>query len=243
MRGRHVAAILVFAVAGVGLYGLRAGWLVIPADYNPWAELDATARTNLLTRLKLRRTRDDLPRCLAALRQLDARYTKVPDRDAGSGCGFQDALRLSGIGALQLQPPVVLSCRAALSFGMWVRHAVQPSAEAYLDAPVSSIRNLGSYACRDVNTGEPASRGARRSRHATADALDVAAFAWADGHAVAVDRDWARSDATEPPGPSAFLRDAHAGACLYFDGVLGPDYNAVHRNHFHLEDGGWPACR
>jgi hypothetical protein len=243
MRGRNLAAILFVAIAGAGAFGLNAGWLAISDDYNPWAELDAAAPTNALTRLKLHRARDDPARCFAALGQLDARYTSVPDRETGPGCGFRDALRLSGIGTLKLQPPVILSCRAALSFGMWVRHAVQPSARTHLSSPLVSIRNLGSYACRDVNIGESAPKGTRRSRHATADAIDIAAFAFADGRSVAVERDWSRLDDAAQPGPLAFLHDVHANACPFFDGVLGPDYNAVHRDHFHLEDGGSRICR
>jgi hypothetical protein len=234
---------LLVGMACAGAYGLKSGWLAIPDEFNPWAELDATAPSNLLTPLKLRRARDDPARCFAALKQLDARYTSVPDREAAPGCGFHDALRLSGVGLSKLQPPVILSCRAALSFGIWERHAVQPAAQAHLRSELVSTRNLGSYACRDVNTGEPALQGTRRSRHATADAIDIAAFVLADGRTIAVERDWAPLDAVAQPGPAAFLRDVHASACTFFDGVLGPDYNAVHRNHFHLETGGWRACR
>ncbi len=42
---------------------------------------------------------------------------------------------------------------------------------------------------------------------------------------------------------SLLLRDARRGACRFFDGVLGPDYNAAHRDHFHLETGGFGMCR
>ncbi|MDB5732541.1 MAG: Extensin family protein, partial [Variovorax sp.] len=39
-----------------------------------------------------------------------------------------------------------------------------------------------------------------------------------------------------------WLGEAHRGACRFFEGVLGPDYNAVHRDHFHLETGGHRMC-
>jgi hypothetical protein len=36
----------------------------------------------------------------------------------------------------------------------------------------------------------------------------------------------------------------HASACKRFGTVLSPDYNAAHRNHFHLEIGASrPFCR
>ena len=103
---------------------------------------------------------------------------------------------------------------------------------------------MGSYACRNINRGEGATPGASRSRHATADAFDVSGLVLADGRRITVSRDWPRADAPVPGGEAAgLLRDAHAGACRFFDGVLGPDYNAAHRDHFHLETGGYSMCR
>jgi hypothetical protein len=39
------------------------------------------------------------------------------------------------------------------------------------------------------------------------------------------------------------VRDLHQGACGFFDAVLGPDYNAAHRDHLHLDRGAYRACR
>ena len=51
-------------------------------------------------------------------------------------------------------------------------------------------------------------------------------------------RDW------EGAGPDAlFLRDVRAGACRFFKVVLGPDYNAAHRDHFHLDMAPYSICR
>jgi hypothetical protein len=51
--------------------------------------------------------------------------------------------------------------------------------------------------------------------------------------------DWQDGDARE----RQFLRVVHASACKRFGTVLGPDYNAAHRNHFHVELGGGSFCR
>ena len=40
-----------------------------------------------------------------------------------------------------------------------------------------------------------------------------------------------------------FLDDIHEGACGLFATVLGPDYNALHANHFHFEMARWGICR
>ena len=42
---------------------------------------------------------------------------------------------------------------------------------------------------------------------------------------------------------AAFLRQVRDGACHGFAAVLGPDYNAAHRNHFHLDQGPYRVCR
>jgi hypothetical protein len=231
------AALLAAALA-LG-WALHSGAIVVPERFNPWAPLDVAAEPDLLTGFKLRRARGDPARCMAALAGAGMHYEAVPDRDTGPGCGFRDAVRLRGGRSLALSSPTVLSCRAALSFAMWERHALQPAAALHLGAPLVRLEHLGSYACRDVNTGEGATaRSGRRSRHATADALDVSGFVPEDRRRISVRRDWGGDDAE-----ARFLRAAHAGACRYFDGVLGPDYNAVHADHFHLEAGGWSLCR
>jgi hypothetical protein len=79
---------------------------------------------------------------------------------------------------------------------------------------------------------------ATRSRHATAEALDVAGFVLEDGQRIRVLRDW-----EEPGAPAAFLREVRTGACRFFDGVLSPDYNAAHRDHLHFDRGPYRMCR
>lgn len=220
-------------------WALHSGSIRIPEAFNPWAPLDVAAEPNLLTGFKLRHARRDPARCLAALAGTGLAYDTVADRSTGPGCGFQNAVRLRTGRSLALSSPTVLSCGAALSFAMWERHALQPAAALHLGMPIVTLEHLGSYACRNINTGEgQAGTSGRRSRHATADALDVAGFVREDRRRISVRRDWEGSDAE-----ALFLRDAHAGACRFFDGVLGPDYNAVHADHFHFEVGGWGLCR
>jgi hypothetical protein len=40
-----------------------------------------------------------------------------------------------------------------------------------------------------------------------------------------------------------FLREVRDGACEVFHGVLGPEFNAAHRSHFHLDMGRHKVCR
>jgi hypothetical protein len=229
--------------AGYGFYSQR--WL-IPEEFNPWAPLNAMAPPNALTGYKLSRARSGAASCLAALAQTGMAYDLLPDRVTGDGCGFDNAVRLKTAG-VRIGAPLTLSCPMALSFFMWERHALQPAARLHFGQEVVALGHLGSYACRNINRGEgtsPDAPATSRSRHATADALDIAGFTLENGQQISVLKAWQPGSATPARKPEAkFLADAHGGACRYFNGVLGPDYNAVHRDHFHLETGGYSMCR
>ncbi|RZJ26930.1 MAG: extensin family protein [Haliea sp.] len=245
-RWGHWLLVLLWGTLVAGAYAVYSGALTVPERFNPWAPLDVTAPPNFLTSAKLARARSDPQRCLAALARTGMRYSPLPDRVTGPGCGFDNAVLLRE-SDVRLGSPLSLSCPVALSLAMWERHALQPAAEQHTGQRVTAIDHLGSYACRNVNRGEgapPNAPAANRSRHATADALDIAGFTLANGKRISVLRQWQAADAATVPGMEAlFLKDAHQGACRYFPGVLGPDYNAAHRDHFHLETGGYRMCR
>ena len=126
------------------------------------------------------------------------------------------------------------SCPLAVAFALFERHSLQPAAQAVFGQAVTRVEHLGSFACRNVyNRAE-----GRLSQHASANALDIAGFRLADGRSISVLKDWPGQ------GDSAqFLRQARDGACDAFNVVLSPDYNAAHRNHFHLDMGRWGVCR
>jgi hypothetical protein len=241
-RGRWLGLALCAALAA-GAWAVASGKVEIPPRFNPWAPLDVAAAPDWLTDFKLARARRDPARCLAALAQTGMQYDQLPDRVTGPGCGFENAVRLRGAG-VRLGTAPSLSCPMALSFFMWEKHALQPAARQHFGQSVVAIDHLGSYACRNINRGEGAVPGASRSRHATADALDVAGLTLANGRRISVLRDWAQAGSSAADGPAALLlRDAHQGGCRFFDGVLGPEYNAAHRDHLHFETGGFSMCR
>ena len=121
-----------------------------------------------------------------------------------------------------------VTCPLAAAWVLFERHTLQPAASRHFGVPVRSTRHLGTYACRNVYH-RPAGR---RSEHATANAIDVSGFVLADGREVSLARHWSGS------GPeAAFLREVRDGACRWFRAVLGPDHNAEHRDHFHLDRG------
>ncbi|ANB16456.1 extensin family protein [Dokdonella koreensis] len=230
LRGLLLA--LAVAIAALA-YALGQGHLRIEDRWKPWTPLRIDDRPNLLTPLKLRRLAHDAPLCRAVLATTGFRYTALPDRETGPGCGFDNAVQIRATG-VAVGAPFSLSCRAAVSLALWERHSLQPEARARLGQPVARIEHFGSYACRNVY-GRP---DARRSRHATADAFDVAGFVLADGRRIRVRGDW-DGDSAE----ARFLHAVHRGACRWFDTVLGPDYNAAHADHLHLDRGRFGLCR
>jgi hypothetical protein len=221
------------AVVGVLALALAYDRISLRPEWSPWAALDIRERPNFLTRYKLSKLSHDREQCLAVLGTTSWRYEVLSDRQTEEDCGLHNAVRIDG-GETAVGEPFSLTCRAAVSLALWERHVLQPAARAHFSVPVSRIEHFGSYSCRNVY-GRP---NATRSRHATAEALDIAGFRLADGREVRVLRDWA------PDSEAArFLREVHEGACRFFDAVLGPGYNRAHRDHFHLDRGPYRVFR
>jgi hypothetical protein len=229
---RIVALAIGLAVALLALASAR-GWLAIPPEYSPWAPLDLDHPPNFVTRVKLARLSGDPDLCARVLADAAMTYRRLPDEVTGPQCGLFDAVAIERT-ASAVDSPFSLTCRAAVSLALWEQHAVAPAAAQHLGSPVQRIEHFGSYACRNVY-GRP---NATRSRHATAEAFDVAGFVLADGRRIRVLGDWAEDSAA-----ARFLHDVRDGACRFFDGVLSPDYNAAHRDHLHLDRGPYRYCR
>ena len=228
LRGLLVLVLMVGA-AGVSIW---RGWISLPPQWNPWAPLDVRAEPNLLTRYKLMRLRDDPQLCAQALGSSGLRVTPQAD-SPDAKCPLIDAWRVQG-GEVALSSSFLASCRLAVSFALFERHALQPAAQAVYGQAVSRVDHLGSFACRNVYGRE----SGRLSQHATANALDIAGLRLADGRTISVLKDWPKDNQD-----ARFLRQVRDAACDMFSVVLCPDYNAAHRNHFHLDVGGWSLCR
>jgi hypothetical protein len=103
---------------------------------------------------------------------------------------------------------------------------VQPAAQRWFGQRVVEIKQISAYSCRGMN-GNP---NAHISEHAFGNALDIAAFTFADGRRVTVKDGW--HGLAEEQG---FLRDVEAGACRQFTTVLAPGSNAYHYDHIHVD--------
>lgn len=226
-------SLLVFLLVLAAAYflGHERGW--IPPQHDPLARLELDDPPGLATEWKLARLRGEPAACLATLERAEVPFVAVADRQMEGFCAFRNVVSLDRA-VVPLSGRVRVTCPLAATLQLWVREVVQPAARRYLDREVARIEHYGSYACRRVY-GRPSGRP---SQHATANAIDVAGFRLDGGGRVTVAEGWQGS-----PAEQAFLRDVRDGACDLFRGVLGPEYNAAHRDHFHLDMGPYGLCR
>lgn len=145
-----------------------------------------------------------------------------------SVCGALKPFLVAGTssGRVALKPSATLRCPMVPAVEAWIDTVVEPAARAHFGQPLAEIKVAASYACRPINHQS----GGRLSEHGHANALDVSSFLLADGRSITVKSGW------NGPGPErAFLRDVHAGACLTFTTVLGPEADRFHHDHFHVD--------
>lgn len=183
----------------------------------------------------------DTRQCISALTKAQVRFTPVPDQTFGAGCSQLGSVRLSTIaltnaarGANELAISNIgpVRCELAQRFAGWAQFGVARAAEQMLGSPLVRIETMGSYACRNI------AGSLKLSQHAHANAIDIAAFVLADGRRISVKQGWNGSSQER-----AFLRTIHSSACKRFGTVLGPDYNAAHQDHLHVDMSGQGYCR
>lgn len=179
----------------------------------------------------------ELRQCLADLSAAGAVYARHPDQDFGNGCRTVGTVKLASLRGDDRRFTITnigpVTCDAAQKFSGWARFGVDRAAREYLGSGLARIETYGSYQCRNV------AGTSRRSGHASANAIDVAAFVLENGKRVSVLDDWDGGTREE----REFLRVVWRSACKRFGTVLGPEYNAAHKNHFHLEADRADFCR
>lgn len=222
----------------VALLLAAAGWWLATHWHRmPWQPLDMAAPVDHLTLLRIGRLHDDAVECRAKLAGAQVGFAVAPVVTGGPGCGFANGVILTGTRDIAYRPSTPMSCPAAVGLALWERQTLAPEARLLFSARIVSIETLGTYNCRRIGGGE----SGRLSEHASANAIDIAAFRLSDGTRISVLDDW------QGDGPKAtFLRRVRNGACGSFATVLSPDYNAAHRDHFHFDQavrGGWSVCR
>jgi len=215
-----IALLLVFAIAAAG-----GGWLGEHPQHNPWAPLDLNDPPGSATEAKLLALRDDRKTCLAVLSRSNLAFTELPPAGQNA-CRRDDRTVMDQLPLAPSPPPT--TCALGAGLHLWVRDVVQPAANDILGTGVTRIDHYGSYSCRRLYGRSDGGW----SEHATGNAIDIAAFAMADGTRISLAADW---NADGGSAQARFLNRVRDESCDLFSTVLSPDYNRAHHDHFHFD--------
>ncbi|MDA9918430.1 extensin family protein [Erythrobacter sp.] len=209
------------ALFAIGIAGW--GWLERHPEHNPWAPLDLRDPIGSATATKLAAMKSDVEQCRVTLERSEVPFRALPGT-GGEACERPDRTQLT---AFPLSPDTPsVTCPVAAGLEIWRTKSVEPAAREIFGSELARIEHLGAYSCRRLYGRDDGPW----SEHATANAIDIAAFVLEDGRRISLLGDW---DGDEDE--QQFLREVRAGACGAFATVLSPDYNAAHADHFHLD--------
>lgn len=179
----------------------------------------------------------DEVQCRRQLKRLGVRFRDLaPIRD-GAACGIDWPVEVSGFsGDVAMKPAATLTCDMALAVAQWTKDELAPAARWRYLSGVKTIHQGSSYSCRRI-------AGSRTlSEHGKGNALDVMRIELKNGKDIDVRK----------PGWFSFrqrglLNAVRSDACGHFSTVLGPGYDAAHKDHFHFDikdrRNGYRACR
>jgi hypothetical protein len=224
---------VLFFVVLLNWAAIHFGFVTVPPNIIPWQTPKLDAKPGLFVHVQMQALRNDPKACREALDHAhDLSYTPIDDKVDGEGCGFTNVVRDTHMPIAFNDAPVATCALSAALY--WWQGDLQTIAELELHTRIKRIDQVGTYECRNVDSA----RVGARSEHATANAIDIAGFETEDGRTITVSKDWRK-----PTPEGTFLRAAHDSACGVFGEVLGPDYNALHATHFHLDEAAWVMCR
>ena len=206
----------------------------LPDSLNPTKPLNPKETPNILTNYKLKRAISNLESCRIALDDLDVSYSNLPDVVVSQDCGIKGTIEVSEISGIKLAP-VKTKCGTALRLAMWIVHDVQQISKTEQLSPIKQLNHFGSYSCRPIRSTTGSVSG--MSEHATANAIDISGFNLSDESVISIKDDW------QAPLKGKFLKEVRDGACRWFNVTLSPDYNSLHHDHFHFDQGIWRSCR
>ena len=143
---------------------------------------------------------------------------------ADGPCGIAAPVALASVAGVALEPPATLDCATAHALAAWLRVGPDASFTA-LGRGLRALTVVDAYSCRNRNRAADG----KLSEHAFGRAIDVSGFRLDDGTLVAVKGGW------DAGFWAPVLRRIHDAGCGPFATVLGPDANALHADHLHLD--------
>lgn len=226
-----ISALLILAILLLDHYA--------PPRHLPWKPLNVDKPIGLATGIKIGLI-DLAPSTiclgkLASAKQLN--YKQVASKNEGK-CGWKIAATMLEASKIKFKPKTVTAqCSLMLASYIWLRD-IDTAARKRLGSGLKYIHHAGTYSCRRQRGN---SSGAW-SEHAFANAWDITGFELQDGQVISVLKHWNQDKSIAGKAKAKFLRDARHSACRVFRIVLTPDFNAAHKDHFHLEQGANFSC-
>lgn len=178
------------------------------------------------------------PACEAELAAAGVKWrpATLPVHEVGKkrkwSCGAEQVVIYeSGPAKIRYEPSPMVTCGVALALAR-LDTVVQEEAARTLGKPVVRIKQLGTYACREM-----ANYPGWVSEHSYANAIDLETFVLKDGSEVPVLKYFDKSADGPKRKQGRFLLDVARRAYDedVFSTVLTPFFDALHRNHFHLD--------
>lgn len=211
-----------------------------PPQHVLWKPLDMDAPIGLATGTKLALI-SFAPSsvCLNTLQSAQKlNYTQAKPTHDGK-CGWKIAATMTQASSITFRPTAVTAqCPLMLASYIWLRD-VDRAAQKRLGSGLNKVHHAGTYSCRR----QRGNTSGAWSEHAFANAWDITGFELDDGRVISVLKHWDGRKDKDAKTKAKFLRDARKSACRVFRVVLTPDFNAAHKDHFHLDQGPSLSCR
>lgn len=218
-----------------GLLVIGLAYLVhrfLPYQHNPLRPPDLTEPIGLATYGKLTALKHDEALCREKLIEAGVEFVVLGADGAEARCPLEETLQLKRSLTPFNAAPLRMTCHQMAALHIWERNVLRPQAEKIFGSPLRQIETYGSFSCRNI------AGTSVRSQHSYANAIDIYGFVLEDGTRIRVKDHWReRSDAGK------YLNQVHKRACRLFSATLGPDYDAAHADHFHLDMGSVETCR
>ncbi len=230
---RIIPRLLILTVAAgmATILASRLGLIDLPRKYDPFALPDLDETPHWLTQVQLKLVDANAENCSLALVQAGLPARLKPSKGLGSSCEVEKPVTLARLSRATLRTEET-RCNIAARLYMWEKHVLQPASQRFFNEAIAEILHFGSYSCRTI------AGSSHMSEHANANAFDISGFRLKSGKKISVLNHWSTASME-----SRFLHVAREGACDYFNLTLSPDYNAAHKDHFHVDMGWARGCR
>lgn len=216
--------------------GFAAANKYIPSQHLPWRHLNPNAPVGVSTSLQLTRLSLSPSATCESLIQIANGFRALPadPKEGPDVCGWKKAQWVNARGEARLSPPnSPMQCPLAVGVHIWLGELDKTALNIFGDR-IIKIHHAGTYSCRR----QVGNSSGAWSEHAFANAWDITGFTLESGEVISILKDWDGSR-----DKKRFLRAARNKACDIFHVTLSPDYNAAHRDHFHLDMGPTSTCR